>query len=300
MAIGMFDGVHRGHQAVLARLVAEGRRAAARTVVATFDCHPASVVAPDRAPPLLQTLGQRWRAIAATGVDAAWLIHFDHEFSGQTAAEFVQGLARGFGRLLAVYVGEQFHFGRDRSGNVAALRHWGARLGFVTHALPPYMIEGQIVSSTRLRECIRAGDLATACRLLGRTYGLAGTVVRGDQLGHRLGFPTANLEVSGLALPPAGVYVASARLPGRSLPAVVNLGCRPTLGGKADHLQVEAHLLGFRGDLYGQELELQFLARLRDELRFPDLAALRRQIEADCEAAREQYPGLLAASRVDL
>ena len=297
VAIGMFDGVHLGHQAVIDRLVADARRETARAVIITFDQHPAAVVAPERAPSLIQTLAQRLRMFAVLGVDATWLIHFDRAFSEQSGEAFVRGLARDFGRLCAVYVGEQFHFGHRRSGNVQLLRQLGAELGFATHAVAPFFQDGQIVSSTRVRERIRTGDLHAVRRLLGRRYTLAGPVITGDRLGRSLGFPTANLDVPRLVLPPQGVYMATAQLPDWSGPAVVNLGVRPTLGTRESRLQVEAHLLDFTREIGGTELELCFLAKLREEQRFPDLAALRLQIEADCRVARERYPALLAEAQ---
>jgi riboflavin kinase/FMN adenylyltransferase len=255
----------------------------------TFDRHPNTVVAPERVPPLIYSLPQRIRAIGALGVDTTWLIRFDEAFSRQPGEAFVRSLARGFGHLHSVCVGAAFHFGHKRSGNVAVLRALGAELHFVVHGLAAVALDGRVISSTRIREVIRAGQFDAASEMLGRAYSLCGTVQKGDQLGRRLGYPTANLEVSGLALPPDGVYAVHAHVAGKSHRAVLNLGIRPTVERTAPPTRVEAHLLDFNGDLYGQELEVNFVARLRDERKFPDLAALKKQIAADIAAARQLF-----------
>lgn len=293
LAIGVFDGVHLGHQAVLRRARELGGTGAA-TVAVTFDHHPAAVLAPDRTPPLITTPAQRHRALAALGLAAVLVIRFDEAFSRVPAEAFIRGLADGFGRLSAVCVGEDFVFGHRRGGDLALLRRLGAELGFQAEGLPAVAADGAPVSSTRIRELLRAGDFPGAGRLLGRPYALAGQVIRGMQLGRRLGWPTANLDVAGRVTPPTGVYAARARWhpegglsrPPEALPAAVNIGHRPTVAGGAAALHVEAHLLGFEGDLYGHELELEFTARLRDERRFPSLDELKAQIAADVTAAR--------------
>src|SRR6185295_7301385 len=187
--------------------LADAAQHEALAVVITFDRHPNVVVAPSRVPPLIYSLPQKLRAIAALGADAAWLIHFDENFSRQTGEGFVRGLIRDFGHLHSVCVGSGFTFGHKRSGNVELLRRLGQELNFVVHGLAAVSLDGQAVSSTRIRETIRSGQLEAATQMLGRAYALAGTVVHGDQLGRTLGFPTANLEVTGLVLPPEGVYV---------------------------------------------------------------------------------------------
>lgn len=292
LAIGVFDGVHLGHQAVLGR-ARELAGATAAAVGVTFDRHPAAVLAPDRAPPLLTTPGQRLRALAALGLDAALVLRFDTAFSRVPAEAFIRSMAEGFGRLRAVCVGEDFVFGHRRGGDLALLRRLGEELGFAAEGVPPVLADGEPVSSTRLRELVGAGRLEAAARLLGRPYALAGEVVRGAQLGRRLGWPTANLDIAGRVTPPAGVYAARARImaagaaPGPSWPAAVNVGVRPTVTAGPARLQVEAHLIGFRGELYGRELELEFARRLRDERRFGSLEDLQAQVARDlAEAAR--------------
>ena len=285
VAIGVFDGVHLGHQQVIRQTLADAAQHEAAAVVLTFDRHPNTVVAPDRVPPSIHALPQKLRAIAALGADTTLLIRFDEAFSRQTGEQFVRGLGRDFGRLHSVCVGSDFTFGHKRSGNVTLLQSLGEELRFTVHGLAAVALDGQAVSSTRIREAIRAGHFDTAGQMLGRAYALSGPVVRGDQLGHQLGFPTANLDVSGLCLPPSGVYAVHVRVPGKTHRAVLNVGHRPTLADATPELRVEAHLLDFAGDLYEQELEINFVARLRDEQKFPSLAALKQQITRDIAAA---------------
>lgn len=288
-AIGVFDGVHLGHQQVIRQTLADARQHEALAVVITFDCHPNSIVAPDRVPPMIYSLPQRLRAIASLGVDTALLIHFDRAFSAQTGEAFVRGLARDFGRVHSICVGNEFTFGHQRSGNVALLKTLGQEMKFAVHGLSAVALDGEMVSSTRIREAIRGGDLDAASQMLGRAYSLAGTVVRGDQLGRQLGFPTANLELAGLALPPAGVYAAHANVEGKQWQAAVNIGRRPTVAQPEAAVQVEAHLLDFNAEIYGKEMEITFVEKLRDERKFPSVAELQTQIQRDITAARATF-----------
>jgi len=288
-AIGVFDGVHLGHQQVIRQTLADARQHEALALVVTFDCHPNSVVAPDRVPPMIYSLPQRLRALASLGVDTALLIHFDQAFSAQTGEVFVRGLARDFGRVHSICVGSEFTFGHKRSGNVALLKTLGRELKFIVHGLAAVALDGEMVSSTRIRDAIRIGDLDTASQMLGRAYALAGTVVRGDQRGRTLDFPTANLDTTGLVLPPAGVYAAHALVRGKHWQAAVNIGCRPTVAQPAATIQVEAHLLDFSGDIYGEEMEITFVEKLRDEQKFPSLAELQTQIQRDIATARALF-----------
>lgn len=286
VAIGFFDGVHLGHQQIIRQTVTDARQHNARSLVITFDSHPNTVVAPERVPPLIYSLPQKLRGIESLGADAVWLIHFDRAFSRQTGEQFVRLLARDLQPVISLCVGVNFVFGARRSGNVALLKRLGAELGFTVHGMAAVALDGQTISSTRIRAAIRAGNLDKASQMLGRAYSLAGRVSRGDKLGRRLGFPTANLETTGLVLPPKGVYFAWAQLGRNHYPAVVNIGTRPTVERPAAPVRVEAHLLDFDGDLYGQELELVFVSRIREERRFSSLAELQRQIARDTETAR--------------
>ena len=289
LAIGFFDGVHLGHQQIIRQTVTDARQHEAIPLVITFDRHPNTVVAPGRLPPLIYSLPQKLRAIGSLGAEALWLIHFDKPFSEQTAEDFVRGLARDFAPLLSICVGANFLFGHKRTGNVELLRRLGPDLRFAVHGMAAVSLGGKPVSSTRIRERIAAGDLDAASQMLGRAYSLSGKVVTGDRLGGQLGFPTANLGVDGLALPPGGVYAVHAEVGGHRRRAVLNIGHRPTLQQANPPLRVEAHLLDFQGDLYGQEMEIVFVEKLRDEKKFGSVAALREQIARDIRDAVQKF-----------
>jgi riboflavin kinase/FMN adenylyltransferase len=286
LAIGFFDGVHLGHQEVIRQAVADAQRLEAQAVVITFDQHPRSVVAPERIPPLIYPLHLKLRAIAGLGVQATLLIHFDETFSRQTGEEFIRILDQSWARIRSISVGGNFKFGFQRSGTVASLERLGRELDFTVYGLPAVSLDGEVISSTRIRETIRRGDLDAVGPMLGRPYTLGGRVVRGDRIGQKLGFPTANLDASGMVLPPPGVYAVRAHLKEATHRAVLNIGWRPTLRQTQPQLRVEAHLLDFQGDLYDSELELSFVCKLRDEKRFASLETLQTQIREDIAAAR--------------
>jgi riboflavin kinase/FMN adenylyltransferase len=287
LALGMFDGVHLGHQHVVRQALLDARALGARSVVATFDPHPLAVVRPEKAPRLLQPLSQRLDEISRLGAEAALVLRFDAEFSRRTGEQFVRGLAGGFGRLRSFTVGAGFQFGHGRSGNVPLLRTLGREFGFGVNAMAPIHIGAEVVSSTRVRAELREGRLGHVAELLGRPYSISGPVVAGDRIGRTLGFPTANLDVTGLELPPTGVYAARVRHPGGEHPAALNLGFRPTLGSPEPQLRFEVHLIGFEGDLYGSTVSVEFVRQLRAERRFPGLDALKAQIARDVAAAAE-------------
>jgi len=288
-AIGMFDGVHLGHQQVIRRTIEDARQHEGIAVAITFDRHPNSVVAPNHNPRLIYSLPQKLRAIESIGVDATWLIRFDKAFSEISGVEFIRGLVRDFGQVHSLCVGSAFTFGHKRTGNVELLKRLGHESHFIVHGLASVSLDGKVVSSTRIREAIRAGDLDAASQMLGRSYALAGKVIRGDGLGRQLGFPTANLDVTNLVIPPNGVYTAHALVSGKQHRAVMNIGTRPTLRNPAPELQAEVHLLDFAGDVYDQEMEVAFVAKLRDEQRFPSREALQTQIRRDIAAAEELF-----------
>jgi riboflavin kinase/FMN adenylyltransferase len=269
--------------------LSDARQHGGLALVITFDRHPQSIVAPQRVPPLIYSLAQKIRVIESLGTEALLLIPFDKTFSEQTGEAFIRGLARDLGLIQSLCVGSNFVFGHKRGGNVALLNHLGGELHFTVHGMAAVSLGGKVVSSTRIRETIRAGELDAAGQMLGRPYSFAGTVVRGDQLGRQLGFPTANLDVTGLLLPPSGVYRVHAQVRGRTQRGVVNIGSRPTLQNPAPQLRVEAHLLDFHDDIYGQEMELTLLDKLRDEQKFPSLAALQEQIARDIASARSRF-----------
>ena len=283
LAIGMFDGVHLGHQQVIRQTVSDARQHDSKSVVLTFDRHPSSVFAPEHTPPLIYSLPQKLDAIAAQGVDAALLIEFTPEFCQKPAEEFVRFLNDGFGKIFSICVGSDFAFGHRRMGNVGMLREAGAEAGFQVHGLSALALDGEVVSSTRIRAAITSGDLDAAEQMLGRCYGLRASVVEGDKFGRQLGFPTANLDVTGLVTPPNGVYAARARVGDQTHRAVLNIGVRPTLESGLLRRNFEIHLLDFSGDLYGTQIEVTFIEHLRKEEKFPSVDALKKQIAADIQ-----------------
>jgi riboflavin kinase/FMN adenylyltransferase len=315
LAIGVFDGVHLGHQQIIRQTVADARQHDAIALVLTFDRHPNTIVAPDRVPPLIYSLPQKLGAIESLGADTLLLVHFDRAFSGLTGEAFIRGLARDLGKIQSLCVGADFVFGHQRSGNVALLEKLGDELGFTVHGVAAVSLDNQIVSSTRIREVIRAGNLDAASQMLGRPYAISGRVVAGDGVGRKLGFPTANLDATGLVLPPNGVYAVHVRCrtgvapvsnpspaqaeqkdgdrrdacPATTHRAVLNIGLRPTLQNPTPQLSVEAHLLDFTGDLYGQELEIEIGEKLRDERKFGSLEELKAQIARDIAEAKKRF-----------
>jgi len=289
LAIGFFDGVHLGHQQIIRQTTTDARQHEASSLIVSFDRHPNTVVAPDRAPALIYPLSQKLRVIDLMGVDVVLLIHFDKDFSQLTGEDFVKMLARDAGQIRSVCVGANFVFGHKRSGNLELLRKLGAELKFAVHGLAAVALDGRAVSSTRIRQAIAGGNLDAASQMLGRAYSLVGKVVAGDKVGRQLGFPTANIDVAGLVLPPSGVYAAHVKTADGFHRAVVNIGSRPTLQNPKPRLCVEAHLLGFNGDLYDQALELNFVEKLRDEKKFPSLSELRDQIARDIQEAELRF-----------
>jgi riboflavin kinase/FMN adenylyltransferase len=293
LAIGFFDGVHLGHQQIIRQTIADARQHDGIALVITFDCHPNSVVAPARVPPLIYSLPQKLRAIESLGTHSLLLIHFDKAFSEQPGETFIRALVRDFGSVQSLCVGSNFVFGHKRGGDVALLKNLGEELNFTVHGMAAVSLDGEAVSSTRIREAISAGDLDSASQMLGRAYSLAGTVVRGDRLGHQIGFPTANLDANGRALPPNGVYAVRAEVLGAVRPSshrgVLNIGVRPTVNDGNPQRRVEVHLLDFAGVLYGKEIELTFVEKLRDEKKFPSLDTLREQIGRDIVEAQARF-----------
>jgi riboflavin kinase/FMN adenylyltransferase len=289
LAIGFFDGVHLGHQQIIRQTITDARQHEALSVVVTFDRHPNTVVAPDRVPRLIYTLPQRIRTIESLGADALLLVRFDSGFSRQTGQEFIHGLVRDFGGLQSVCVGANFVFGHKRGGNVAVLRELGREFKFAVHGLAAVSLDEKPVSSTRIREAISAGDLDFASQMLGRAYAISGVVMRGDELGRKLGFPTANLACEGMVLPPRGVYAAQVMVNQQLRRAVLNIGFRPTLGQSQPQLRVEAHIIDFEGDLYGRELEVSLGDKLRDEMKFGSLRELKEQIARDILEAMSRW-----------
>ncbi|MEO7429935.1 MAG: bifunctional riboflavin kinase/FAD synthetase [Acidimicrobiales bacterium] len=294
VTIGAYDGVHLGHQAVIAEVRRRADAAGVASAVVTFDRHPAAVVRPESAPRLLTDLEQKLELLAATGVDRCLVIAFDEARSKEPAAEFVREVLVACLGAKVVIVGEDFHFGHQRKGNVALLTEMGEELGFEVEGLRLVDAEGRAAgpedraSSTAIRHALVQGDLDAAQRMLGRPYEVRGIVAHGDERGRELGYPTANVSVPGdILLPADGIYAGwFHRSDGAVLPAALSLGRRPTFYVEAHASLLEAHVLDFEGDLYDEHVRVTFLERLRGEERFDRVEDLVAQIQRDCDDAR--------------
>lgn len=296
VTIGAYDGVHLGHQAVIARVREIARDRSLQTVVVTFDRHPAMVVRPDSAPRLLCDLDQKLELLAATGVDATYVIHFDAERARESAESFVESVLVGCLSARAVVVGEDFHFGHKRGGDVDLLTRMGATAGFEVQGLDLVGVDGTPVpdgvnvSSTGIRRLLADGEVARAAAWLGRPHEVRGVVESGDQRGRELGFPTANLTLPPeIQLPAEGIYAGwFERADGEVVATAISLGHRPTFYDRpADRPLLECHLLDFAGNLYGEQVKVRFVERLRGEERFDSVEALKEQIRTDVEQTRK-------------
>ena len=284
-SLGNYDGVHLGHQAVLQKTVEQARRLFLPSVAVTFDPVPKKILYPETAPPLIQTVEQRLRKLELLGLDHSIVVAFDHHLADKSPEDFVREYLTGILRIKGFVVGQNFSFGHQKKGNLSLLAKMGMELDFFVEAVPEIQVDGARISSSLIREMIRQGKMEKARHYLGSPFAVIGSVVEGERLGGRLGIPTANLDVENELLPARGVYITLALLPSGSHPSVTNVGMRPTFGGQK--LTVEAHLIDFSGDLYGQRMELQFLRKLRDEARFSNADELKAHILADIEAAKQ-------------
>jgi riboflavin kinase/FMN adenylyltransferase len=288
--IGNYDGVHRGHRVILDGIVAEARRGGLPSLLITFEPHPLAVVAPERRPALLQTRRQKLDCLEQAGLDDVLILTFDGALAELEGEAFFADLLCAHVELAAVQVGENFRFGHRRAGDLELLREIGSRQGFDVVGVPPVRQGDDTVSSSAIRAAVAAGDVERAARLLGRPFSLTGEVVRGDGRGADLDFPTANLEVENEVLPTGGVYVSETRVLAGRYPSMTNVGVRPTFGGR--EVRVETHLLDFSDDLYGERLELDLLARIRDEQRFDGPGELADQLARDRAAAEAYFHNL--------
>jgi riboflavin kinase/FMN adenylyltransferase len=286
-AIGVFDGVHLGHQAVISTSAEHAKRSGGTPVVITFDPHPVKVLRPEKAPHLLTATQHKIALIRDLGVEHLLVIHFDHEFAATAPEQFVHELVEHSKPLRQICVGHEWSFGKNRAGNLELLKKLGAQHGFEVIGIKPVSVNGTVVSSTAIRRAVEAGDLAKAAEMLGREYTILGTVKKGAQLGRELGFPTANLSAHSEQFPPNGVYAAEARLDGATLRGIVNLGYRPTIESARPERLLELHLFDMHRDIYGEDVEVRFLRYLRPEQKFANLDDLKGQIARDVEKARE-------------
>ena len=288
LAIGVFDGVHLGHQEVIRAANEHAVQHQGSAVVVTFDPHPLRVLRPDAAPKMLCGERHQQRIWSDLGVRHLLMCPFTKETAATPATDFVRQLVDAAKPLGCISVGYTWSFGRHREGNIHLLTDMGQEHGFAVYGVPPVRVDGEIVSSTAIRESVACGDFAKAERLLGRAYAVFGRIVEGRRLGRQLGFPTANVDVENEQLPPAGVYAVEARFDGPWMPAVANLGRRPTLGDSGD-LSLEVHLLDWSGDCYGQDMEVRFVKHLRSEMKFSGVEALAAQITLDVAATRVEF-----------
>jgi riboflavin kinase/FMN adenylyltransferase len=288
LTIGNFDGVHLGHQAMLARLREAARRLALPACVMTFEPHPREFFAPDQAPARLTSLREKLELLARHGVERCYVQRFNYAFAQITAQDFVERvLVAGLG-VRWLQVGDDFRFGARRAGDFTLLRQAAPRLGFEVEAMPSVLLDGERASSTAVRTALAAGDLARARRLLGRPYSISGRVVAGARLGHELGFPTANVQMKHNRPPLAGIFAVELAYDGLVRRGVASLGWRPTVHSAGGPV-LEVHVLDFTGDLYGRHVRVDFLRKFRDEEKYADLAALARQIARDVDDARAYF-----------
>lgn len=285
LALGMFDGVHLGHQAVICEAVGQAREMNGITAILTFHPHPAKILRPQTAPLLLTTEQQDYELFSKCEVDVCVILDFDRERSLCLADRFLDQLLQSIPTLRAIVVGPDYRFGYQREGNFELLKSWAIQHGLRAIEVIPVRVGGEVVSSTSIRNYIAVGNIIAASALLGRPYQIVGRVVPGEGFGRHLGFPTANLDVESELIPARGVYAGRALWEGQAFSAAINMGCRPTLS-TSQGMTVEVHLLDFKEDLYGHHLRLDFLDRLREEKKFQDIDELKAQIAADCQEIR--------------
>ncbi len=288
LTLGVFDGLHLGHQSIIRTVVERAQAAGAVPTVLTFDPHPRAVLHTASAPPLLQTLDQKVEAFGVLGIEQTIVVHFTRAFAEVRAAEFLRDVVCERLQARAVYLGRGFAFGHGREGNIELLRRVSAELGFYADEVPEVRLHGQRISSSRIRELLAEGRVNLARRMLGRPYGVEGRVVRGHERGRTIGFPTANLHPQNRVIPAGGVYVTATLIDGAWRRSVTNIGTRPTFGDNTEP-SIETHVLDWTGDLYGDVVRVRFLQRLRAEQRFASVAELQRQIDYDVARAESYF-----------
>jgi riboflavin kinase/FMN adenylyltransferase len=284
LTLGVFDGLHLGHQLIMRTVVERARAIGAVPTVITFDPHPRAVLHPASSPPLLQTLDQKVEGFGVLGIEQTIVVRFTKEFSLVRAEDFLKDVVNERLHAKEVYLGKGFAFGHGREGNIDLLRQVSSNLGFFADEVPEVRLRGRRVSSSRIRELLLQGRVNLARRMLGRPYGVEGQVIRGKERGHLLGFPTANLHPQNRVIPARGVYVTGSLIDGQWRRSVTNIGVRPTFGEETEP-SVETFVLNWSGDLYGDVIRVRFLYRLRDEKKFASLEELKQQIQTDVTRA---------------
>jgi riboflavin kinase / FMN adenylyltransferase len=299
ITIGNFDGVHRGHREILRRVVQAAREEGWKSAVLTFNPHPAKVLAPSAAPRLLTTVEERARRISRQGIDEILILPFNSAVSELAPEDFVREILADKLQARAVLVGANFHFGKRAAGNAAMLEELGGRFSFETEIVQPVLWRGRVVSSSEIRRLVEAGEVSTACRMLGRPYALEGAVVRGEGRGSKQTVPTLNLDTKAEVIPKDGVYVTRTGMPGSpQLPSITNIGIRPTFGGQ--HRTIETFVLSTLSADKRDEMSIEFLHRLRDERKFENSEALKAQILRDVQRAQAYFRRLAACENREM
>jgi riboflavin kinase/FMN adenylyltransferase len=291
LALGNFDGLHRGHLKIIDRVRRGAAEHSGTPMAMTFDPHPPRIVRPDKAPSLLMTKAQKLDALRRAGITCVAVVRFTPELSQWAPETFVKTVLVDWLRVAEVWVGANFLFGHDRAGNFSLLRTLGLRYGFRADKIDPVRYKEFVVSSTRIRRLVGEGRMDEAAALLGHEYALDGTVVEGKRRGREIGFPTANLRTDNELIPPHGVYATTLDVAGVVHASITNIGLRPTFGDTME-TTIETHVMGFSGDLYGRAVRLGFVQRIRDERKFEDVDALKAQIEADVRRAERLFARL--------
>lgn len=288
LTLGVFDGLHLGHQAIMAKVVESAHATKSVATAITFDPHPRAVLHPESAPPLLQTLDQRLANLELLGIKQAIVVKFDKDFASQPAEDFLRHVVHDRLHAKEVYLGKGFAFGKGRGGNIEMLRKMSKALGFVADEVDEVQLRGMRISSSRIRALLAEGRVNLARRMLGRPYGVEGIVIRGDRRGREIGFPTANLKPHNRVIPKFGVYATATLIDGVWRRSVTNIGVRPTFGEQFEP-SIEAHVLDFEADIYGDALRVRFLHHIRDERKFNGVDELVAQIRRDAEQARNYF-----------
>jgi riboflavin kinase/FMN adenylyltransferase len=289
LTLGVFDGLHLGHQLIIGTVVERARECNAIPTVITFDPHPRAVLHPESAPPLLQTFDQKIEAFGVLGIEQTIVVRFTRSFAQIGAEDFLRDIVRDRLRAVEVYLGLGFAFGRDREGNIDLLRKVSEQLGFRADEAPEVRLRGQRISSSRIRQLLAEGRVNLARRMLGRPYGVEGRVVRGEERGRTLGFPTANLQPENRVIPRGGVYVTATLIEGEWRRSVTNIGTRPTFENDSTQSSVETHVMNWTGNLYGDVVRVRFLHRLRAERKFASIEELKDQISQDRDRAYRYF-----------
>ncbi len=288
-AIGIFDGVHRGHQFLIRKMLSAARRLKAQPIVITFFPHPAHVIRPDVKLEYLTSLEERFQLLNKLGVAACIVLRFDRKFARIPPEKFIKDILVKKLGVKAVYVGHDFRFGKDRRGDIALFEQLARESGYEIHAVAGFKAGGEVISSSRIRKLIIDGQIKSAAKLLGRPVSVSGKIVKGSKRGKNLGYPTANVDYGSIIIPPQGVYIVSVLVGAKKYPAIANIGMRPTFKERSPKLLLEVHILDFSRNIYGKEMRVEFLQKVRNEMKFEGLKDLVQQIKKDEALARRYF-----------